>query len=309
MGTAIWITGLASAAFFVSHLGLSSVAVRGGLVGRLGEKGFQGLYALVALLALGAMIAGYIQASHTVFLWLPGHGLRHLPLLIMPLALILIAGGVLAPNPSAVGMTGALDQVEPAQGVLRITRHPVMWGIGLWAAAHILANGDLASLLFFGGFLLTALGGAWHLDHRMAVDQGERWRRFAAITSYLPFAALLGGRQRWSWAELRRPAAWGLGAFGLLLVLHPYLFGVRPYWPALVSSSNERCPSRQRSCPAGVELNTGQKNAAGCPAASSLGGNQPKPQEESAPFHAWREALAAGVGRTCSLLLFFIGSN
>jgi predicted DCC family thiol-disulfide oxidoreductase YuxK len=81
-------------------------------------------------------------------------------------------------------MTGVLDRLEPARGVLRITRHPVMWGVGLWAAVHLVANGDLASLLFFGGFLLTALGGAWHLDRRLAATEGERWRCFVAVTSF-----------------------------------------------------------------------------------------------------------------------------
>jgi uncharacterized membrane protein len=160
MDIALVVTGLASAAFVASHLGLSAAPPRGGLVARLGEKGFQVLYALLAMLALGAMIAAYSYASHHLYLWPPGPGVRHLPLLVMPLALILIAGGVLTPNPSATGMTSALDRPEPAQGVLRVTRHPVMWGVGLWAAIHIVANGDLASLWFFGGFLLTALGGA-----------------------------------------------------------------------------------------------------------------------------------------------------
>jgi uncharacterized membrane protein len=229
MDTALLVTGLAGAAFIVSHLGLSAAPLRDPLVARLGEKGFQILYGLVALLVLGALIAAYRQASHHVYLWPPGPGVRHLPLLVMPLALILIAGGFSSPNPSAVGMNGALDRPEPACGVLRITRHPVMWGVGLWAAIHIVANGDLASLLFFGSLLLTALGGAWHLDRRMAATEGERWRRFAEVTSFLPFAALLAGRQRWAWAEWRWPAAWGLGLFALLLVLHSHLFGVRPY--------------------------------------------------------------------------------
>jgi len=229
MDAALVATALAGAAFAGSHLGLSSAPARGWLVARLGEKGFQILYGLVALLALGALIVAYGRASHPLYLWPPGPGVRHLPLLAMPLALILIAGGALIPNPSATGMTGALDRPEPARGVLRVTRHPVMWGVGLWAAVHILANGDLASLLFFGSFLLTALGGAWHLDRRMAATEGERWRRFAEVTSFVPFAALLAGRQRWAWAELRRPALWGLGLFALLLVLHPHLFGVRPY--------------------------------------------------------------------------------
>lgn len=229
MDTALLATGLASAAFVVSHLGLSSEPLRSRVVARLGDKGFQGLYGLLALLILGAMITAYIQASHHVYLWPPGPGVRHMPLLIMPLAFLLIAGGVLVPNPSATGMERALDQPEPARGVLRITRHPVMWGVGLWAAVHIVANGDLASLLFFGGLLLTALGGAGHLDRRMAATAGERWRRFAAVTSFIPFAAILTGRQRWVGAELLRPALWGLGVFALLLVLHVHLFGVRPY--------------------------------------------------------------------------------
>jgi uncharacterized membrane protein len=229
MDTALFVTGLASVAFAASHLGLSSAPLRDRLVASLGEKGFQILYGLVALLTLGTLIAAYIQASHHVYLWPPGPGLRHLPLLVMPLAFLLIAGGVLIPNPSATGMTGALDRPEPARGVLRITRHPVMWGVGLWAAIHIVANGDLASLLFFGGFLLTALGGAWHLDRRMAATEGARWQRFTAVTSFVPFAALLAGRQHWAWGELGRPVAWGLGVFVLLLFLHVHLFGVRPY--------------------------------------------------------------------------------
>lgn len=229
MDTALLITGLASAAFVASHLGLSAAPLRTWLVARLGETGFQILYGLVALLALGTLIAAYGQASHQVYLWPPGPGVRHLPLLVMPLALFLLVGGVLIPNPSATGMTDALDRPEPARGVLRITRHPVMWGVGLWAAVHLVANGDLASLLFFGGFLLTALGGAWHLDRRLAATEGERWRCFVAVTSFAPFAAILAGRQRWVWTELRRPAFWGLGLFALLLAFHPALFGVRPY--------------------------------------------------------------------------------
>ena len=229
MDTAIVVMGLVSAAFFLSHLGLATAPVRGRIVSRLGEKGFQGLYSSVALLALGAMIAAYVKASHHVYLWPPGPGVRHLPLLLMPIALILIVGGATTPNPSAVGMETSLDRPDPVQGVLRITRHPVMWGVILWSAAHILANGDLASLLFFGGFLLTAGLGSFHLDRRMGVSQGERWRRFAAVTSYVPLAAILAGRQPLVWAELRRPVLIGLVVFVVLLFAHPYLFGVRPY--------------------------------------------------------------------------------
>jgi len=77
------------------------------------------------------------MAKLLITLWPPGPGVRPLPLLVMPLALILVAGGVLVSNPSATGRESALDQPEPARGALRVTRHPVMWGVGLWAAVHL----------------------------------------------------------------------------------------------------------------------------------------------------------------------------
>ena len=229
MSTALWATGLASAAFVASHLGLSHPPVRNRIVERIGEQGFLGFYSAVSLVMLIAMITAYAHASHYVYLWVPGHGLRHLPLLFMPLAFILIAGGMANPNPSAVGMENSLDQPNPVRGVLRITRHPVMWGMMLWSAVHILANGDLASLLFFGGFLLTAGLGSLHLDQRMALSQGERWQHFAAVTSYVPFAAIIRGRQSWSWREMLRPVLLGLGISVILFTSHSWLFGVRPY--------------------------------------------------------------------------------
>lgn len=229
MDIAILATGFASAAFLMTHLGLSSHSLRRGIVERFGEKGFRGLYSLVALLALAAMITCYAGAPHHLYLWPPGPGVRHLPLLLMPFSLVLIAGGVTVPNPSAVGMETSLDRPDPVRGVLRVTRHPVMWGIMIWAAAHILANGDLASIMFFSGFLLTAFLGSLHLDRRMALSQGERWQRFSELTSYVPFAAILHGRQSLVPGELGRPVLIGLGIYALLLLLHPYLFGVRPF--------------------------------------------------------------------------------
>jgi uncharacterized membrane protein len=57
-----------------------------------------------------------------------------------------------------------------------------MWAIALWAAAHILARGDLASSIFFGGFLAVALLGTVLIDARKRAAFGADWRRFAAVT-------------------------------------------------------------------------------------------------------------------------------
>jgi uncharacterized membrane protein len=106
----------------------------------------------------------------------------------------------------------------------------MMWGIALWAAAHMLARGDAASVVFFGAFLVLALTGTVLIDRRKQAAMGEDWQHFAAVTSNLPFAAVASGRNRFSSSEIgwSGPAI-AIVAYALLLWLHPMLFGARPY--------------------------------------------------------------------------------
>jgi uncharacterized membrane protein len=127
-----------------------------------------------------------------------------------------------------VGADKLLASEDPARGMIRITRHPIMWGIMLWAIAHILARGDARSLVFFGGFLLLAAFGTLAMDRRKRADRN--WARFAAVSSHVPFVAIAQGRNRLVWREIgwTRPII-GLAVFCLFLLLHPWLFGARPY--------------------------------------------------------------------------------
>jgi uncharacterized membrane protein len=105
-----------------------------------------------------------------------------------------------------------------------------MWGIVLWGVAHVLARGDLASLLFFGGFTVLAGLGTVLIDVRKAATLGEDWKRFAAVTSNLPFGAIAAGRNRFVFGEIGwKRIAIALAAYVLLFLAHPYLFGARPY--------------------------------------------------------------------------------
>ena len=218
---------LATAAFLAAHY-VASTPMRAGLVKAVGERAYLGAYSLAAFATLGWMIWAYRHAPFAALWEVPA--LRLLPLVVMPFACILLACGALSRNPSAVRQEGALKSAEPARGILRVTRHPVMWGIALWSAAHVLARGDAASLLFFGGFLVLALSGTALIDARKAGSLGEDWKRFAGATSNLPFSAILEGRNRFSLAETGwGKIAAGLALYAALLALHPWLFGARPY--------------------------------------------------------------------------------
>jgi uncharacterized membrane protein len=216
---------LACVVFLALHV-LPSTPLRGALVGRLGEGPYTGLFSLATLAAIVWMALAYRAAPYTP-LW---PGLRHLPPAVMPFSLILIACGVLTPNPTAVAAGRLLARPDPARGIIRVTRHPVMWGIMLWAGAHILARGELKATIFFGSFLLLAVAGTRLQDLRKAKAHGEDWKRFAALTSNIPFVAIAQGRNRFAAGEIGVVGvAFGLLLYGGLLLSHAWLFGVRPY--------------------------------------------------------------------------------
>lgn len=215
----------ATLAFLALHI-VPSTPLRALAVRAIGEGAYLGLFALASLACLVWMAVAYTRAPAEV-LW---PGLRLVPVLVLPFAFVFLACGLFSSNPTAVAQSGALRHPEAARGILRITRHPVMWSIMLWAGAHLLALGSLKAVVFFGGLLLLAAAGTTLQDARKAKALGEDWKRFAGSTSNIPFAAIAQGRNKLAWREIGgwKPAA-GLALFALLLYSHAWLFGYRPY--------------------------------------------------------------------------------
>jgi uncharacterized membrane protein len=216
---------LASLLFLVTHF-VPSTPLRPPLVKLLGQWGYTAIYSIVSFICIGWMVWAYNHApTEQMFA-----GIRILPAIVMPVALVLLAGGLFARNPTIVGADKLLKSPEPARGMIRVTRHPIMWGFLLWALAHILARGDLKSLIFFGAFAVLAGLGTILMDRRKAQTLGEDWARFAAVTSNLPFVAILRGRNRFDLKEIgfRNPAI-GLALFALFFWFHGALFGAPPY--------------------------------------------------------------------------------
>jgi len=112
--------------------------------------------------------------------------------------------------------------------MMRITRHPLMWAIMLWAFAHVLARADLKALIFFGGLFLVSALGTVLIDRRKRAD--PNWAHFAAVTSNIPFLAIAQGRNRMRYREIGwlRPLA-GVVALVVFFTVHSSLFGARPW--------------------------------------------------------------------------------
>ena len=221
------LAALAAAAVFLvaSHFVLSHDAIRGAIVGCMGEKLFRAFHGVIDLAALAWLILAYTSAPY-VELWPPVMAARYVPLAIMPLAAILLVCGLTSRNPTAMYWQKPAAG-EPMPGILKITRHPVMWAVALWAVAHMAANGDVASIIFFAAFAVMAVAGMAAIDGRRRRLMGSDWQAIAATTSNVPFAALLRGR---TGLEFREIGVWrilgGVALYGALLLAHGPVIGL-----------------------------------------------------------------------------------
>jgi uncharacterized membrane protein len=129
----------------VLFLGIHSVSIvapgwRDAQVARLGEKPWKGLYAVTSIVGFALLVYGYGLARQApVVLYTPPTALRHVALLLMLPVFVLLLAAYLP------------GRIKTA------TKHPMLLATKLWATAHLLANGTLADVLLFGGFLAWAV--------------------------------------------------------------------------------------------------------------------------------------------------------
>jgi uncharacterized membrane protein len=227
----MWQILFAGVLFVGAHLGISSTPLRARLVGAVGARGYLGIYSLLAVATIGYLIWLYGEVPRYDYLWLPDPALYLVPKILMPIAFIFMLGGFMVKNPTAVGMEGVLTDPEQREqsvsGLLRITRHPFQWSVVLWAGSHIVANGDVVSVVFFASFGVLSLLGTVLLDKKKAAAFGADWEPFAAATSNVPFAAIVTGRNRLVFKELLVPVVVGLVGYGAIYWGHEWVAGVR----------------------------------------------------------------------------------
>lgn len=140
----------------IVFLGVHSVSIlarpwREATVARLGEGPFKGMYSLASLAGFLLIIYGFgLARQQPVVLYTPPAALRHLALVVMlPVFPLLFAAYL------------------PGR-IQRAARHPMLASVKFWALAHLLANGTLADLLLFGGFLVWAVADRISVKNRPA---------------------------------------------------------------------------------------------------------------------------------------------
>ena len=124
--------------------------VRARVIASSGEGGYKIGYSLVSALGLVLIVWGFAHYRATGMweIWTPPTALKHLTAALMLPAVILVVASYIRGR------------------IYTRLKHPMLTGIKLWAAAHLLANGDLGSIILFGSFLGWAVFDRISLKHR-----------------------------------------------------------------------------------------------------------------------------------------------
>jgi uncharacterized membrane protein len=212
---------LAYVLFFLSHSFPVRPPLRPWLQTRLGASGFTLAYSTLSLAVLAWLIGAAGRAPHLILWdWAPWQ--VHVPLVVMGPVCLILALSIGQPNPFSFG--GAHnDQFDPTRpGIVRLSRHPLLLALALWAAAHVMPNGDLAHVILFGTFAVFALLGGRLIDRRKRREMGPEWQGMLDRVAATPLLSVSP-----SGDTLLRLAA-SIALYGALLWAHPFLFGVSP---------------------------------------------------------------------------------
>lgn len=135
MGLSVMILGLVL--FLGAHTFTTRRDARGRAIASMGEGTYKLLYSVVSLAGLAMIIWGFAEyrATGWIDVWYPPKAMKHITVALMLPAVILVVASYLRGR------------------IYATLKHPMLAGVKLWALAHLLANGDLGSIILFGSFL------------------------------------------------------------------------------------------------------------------------------------------------------------
>ncbi len=173
----------ANTAFVGTHFAMSH-PLRAPLVKALGAGGFQIAYSLVSFATLAWVYFAFKAAPPTDLPRSGDIGWTIATVVTLP-AMILLAGSLIGNPALPTPMAEKQARAEP-KGVFKVTRHPMMWGIGLWALSHIVLWWSTRTLVTALAMGILALVGAHLQDRKKQALMGDAWIAWEGKTSYWP---------------------------------------------------------------------------------------------------------------------------
>lgn len=182
---------IAALGFTLIHF-VSITGLRAKVVGKYGLGAWLGPFAVLTLGFVSWMIYEFIYAEVTEELWYMPDWWLWVNAVLM---LIILGFMIFSEWKVKVDRLGG--------GLLAVTRHPSNWGTAIFAALHMLTNSSVESLIFFGSFLLVGIFGSLFLDWRKTREGDEKWLELVAVTSWMPFLAIIQGRNKFRFKDFK----------------------------------------------------------------------------------------------------------
>ncbi|CDN55812.1 NnrU family protein [Neorhizobium galegae bv. officinalis bv. officinalis str. HAMBI 1141] len=180
---------LAFIAFIALHSLPAVPKIRGALIGWMGHGSYIAAYSTISTAALAWLFLSAMSLDY-VEIWQPRPWQAWPAFVLSPIGLFLVLAGLFSRNPFSISFRKG---GEP-DAIVAVTRHPVLWGFLCWSVGHIPPNGDLRSLLLFGGFAAFSAGGLFMLEKRARRSLGPTWPTASSQTSVIPFAAAINSK-------------------------------------------------------------------------------------------------------------------
>jgi len=226
----MWTLALACAFFLCIHLMISGTVLKDQIISAIGKMAYYALFSLFSIAGLIWICAAYAIAVTDPLnarLWDAPLFLRIIALVGNFVAFQLVVVGALSTSPTNLLATRRLPE-KAVHGIIRISRHPILAGIGVWAVMHILCDGNVASWVFFGSLLCLCALGANNIDRKRLARMGEMYASLKKRTSIVPFVAIIEGRTAFIPDELGYARMFlAASVFAVLAVLHELLFAIR----------------------------------------------------------------------------------
>jgi uncharacterized membrane protein len=225
----MWTLALSSAFFLCIHLMISGTILKEQIIASIGPTAYRIVFSLFSLFGLMWMTTSFAAAvgdpENRVF-WKAPLELKLAAFAINFVATNLLVIGFLSPSPTNLTAIKRFPS-KPVYGIIRVTRHPVLAGIGLLCLSHIALNGNIAAWIFFGSLLALCALGANNIDHKRTMLMGDAYEAVKRRTSIIPFVAIFTGRTPFEPQEIGvMRLLVSVSLFALLVVLHEVLFVV-----------------------------------------------------------------------------------
>ena len=226
----LWVLALSCAFFLCVHMMISGTILKEQIIASIGPTTYRILFSLFSIFGFLWMFFAFGKTRfdpQNIIYWVTPFWLKIVNFFLNFVAVNLYVLGAISPSPTNLKSVKKPPE-KPVYGIIRVSRHPQLSAIALFALSHALINPKLASWIFFGSIAALSILGAHSIDLKRRAQLGASYDEVIRQTSFIPFAAIWRGKpfRPHEIGALRMSLS--VSCFTVIVVTHEIIFGRLP---------------------------------------------------------------------------------